>query len=50
MVIKANGSEKTINHAVGIGRYLTEKVMRPGKIETLLRKEKHRAIFARLKD
>jgi hypothetical protein len=50
MVIKANASEKKINSAVGISRYLTQKVMRPRKIEILLRKEKHGVTFATLKD
>jgi hypothetical protein len=50
MVIKANGSERKTNSAVGIGRYLSQKAMRPEKIETLLRKEKHGATFATLED
>jgi hypothetical protein len=29
MVIKANGSEKKTNYAVGISRYLAQKVLRP---------------------
>jgi hypothetical protein len=48
MVIKAKGSEKTTNPAVDISRYLTHKVMRPRKIETLLRKEKYEATCATL--
>jgi hypothetical protein len=50
MVIKANGTEKKINYAVGISRYLTQKVVRPRKIEALLRKDKHEATFATPED
>jgi shikimate kinase len=50
MVIKANVSEKKTNSAVGIGRYLTQKVMRPRKIEILLKKEKHGTTFTILED
>jgi hypothetical protein len=50
IVVKDNGSEKTTNVAVGIGGHLTQKVVRPRKIEILLRKEKYRTIFATLED
>jgi hypothetical protein len=50
MLIKTNRPEKKTNSAVGTGRYLTEKVVRSQKIETLLRKEKHRATFPILED
>jgi hypothetical protein len=50
MVIRANGSKKKTNCVVDIGRYLTQKVVRPRKIETLLKKEKHGITFAVLKD
>jgi hypothetical protein len=50
MVIKAHGSEKKANSAVGIDRYLTEEVVRLQKIKILLRNEKHRAIFAALEE
>jgi hypothetical protein len=36
MLIKANGSEKKKNSRVAIGHYLTQKVVRPLKIATLL--------------
>jgi hypothetical protein len=45
LVMKTNGSEKKTNAAVGIGRYLTQKVIRSQKFEKLLKKEKHRATF-----
>jgi hypothetical protein len=47
-VTKANRSEKKTNLAIGIDRYLTQKVVRSRKIETLLRKEKHGATFTLL--
>jgi hypothetical protein len=50
MVIKANELEKKTNSAVGIGCYLTQKVVRPRTIEILLRKEKHGATFTTLED
>jgi hypothetical protein len=50
MVIKANGSERKTNSAVGIGAYLAQKVVRPLKIEISLRREKHAATFATLED
>jgi hypothetical protein len=50
MVIKAKGSEKKTNSAIGIGRYITPKVVPPRKIEILLRKEKHGETFTTLED
>jgi hypothetical protein len=50
MVIKANGSEKKANPAVGICRYLISKIVPPREIEALLTKEKHGATFATLED
>jgi hypothetical protein len=50
MRIKANRLEKKTNSAIGIGRYLTEKAVRPRKIQILLKKEKHGAIFATRED
>jgi hypothetical protein len=50
MVIKADESEKKTNSAIGISRYLTQKIMRPRKTETLLKKEKHKITFATLED
>jgi hypothetical protein len=50
MVIKVNMSEKKTNSVVGIGCYLTQKVVRARKIEILLKKEKHGATFATLED
>jgi hypothetical protein len=49
IVIKGNEPEKKRNAAVAISRYLTQKIMRSWKIDTLLRKEKYKAIFATLK-
>jgi hypothetical protein len=49
-VIKANGSEKKTNSAVDIGHYLTQEVVRPRKIETLLRNEQHETTFATMED
>jgi hypothetical protein len=50
MVIEAHGLEKKTNSAVGIDRYLSQGVVRPRKIETLLRKEKYGPTFAILED
>jgi hypothetical protein len=46
LLIKVNGSEKKTGAAIEIGYYLTEKVVRPQKIEKLLSKEKHGSTFA----
>jgi hypothetical protein len=48
--IKTHESEKKIDAAIGIGRYLTRKNVRPQKFENLLRKEKHGATFATLRN
>jgi hypothetical protein len=50
MVIKTNGSKKKTNFTVGVGHYLTQKVVQSRKIETFLRKEKYGATFATLED
>jgi hypothetical protein len=50
LIIKAEESEMKTNSAVGIGRFLTQKVIRPQKIKRLLEKEKHGATFEMLKD
>jgi hypothetical protein len=50
LIIKAEESEMKTNSAVGIGRFLTQKVIRPQKIKSLLEKEKHGATFETLKD
>jgi hypothetical protein len=49
-VIKANGSEKQTDAAVGIGHYLTQKIVRPQKFEKLMSKEKHGATFVTLEN
>jgi hypothetical protein len=48
LVIKINESEMKTKLAAGIGRFLTQKVIRPRKIESLLRKEKYGATFTTL--
>jgi hypothetical protein len=50
LVILAEKSEMKINSAVGIGRFLTQKVARPQKIKSFLAKEKHGARFATLEN
>jgi hypothetical protein len=50
LIIKTEESKKKINSAVGIGRFLTQKVVRRRKIESLLGKLKHGATFATLKN
>jgi hypothetical protein len=50
LVIKANGSEKKTDAVIGIGRYLTQKVVKSQKFEKLLRKEKHGATFVTLEN
>jgi hypothetical protein len=50
LVIKAHGPEKKTNSAVGIDRYLTQKVLRPQKAETLSRKIKHGVTLAALEN
>jgi hypothetical protein len=50
MMIKAKESEfKTVTATI-IGRFLIQKIIRPQKITSLLRKEKHGATFEMLKD
>jgi phage terminase large subunit GpA-like protein len=48
LVIRTTESEMKTKLAAGIGRFLTQKVIRPRKIESLLRKEKHGATFTTL--
>jgi hypothetical protein len=48
LVIKANGPEKKPDAAIGIGRYLVQKVTRSQKFERPIKKEKHRTTFATL--
>jgi hypothetical protein len=50
MIIKTEESEMKTNLAIGIGRFLTQKVVRSRKIKSLLEKLKHGAMFATLKD
>jgi hypothetical protein len=50
ITLKATESEKRTCSAIGVGRYLTQKVIRPRKLERLLAKEKHGATFPTLRD
>jgi hypothetical protein len=50
MVISTNELEKKTDSAVGIGHYLTQKVVRPRMFKRLLEKEKHEATFATLEN
>jgi hypothetical protein len=50
MMIKTKGSEFKKVTVTNIGRFLTQKVIRPQKITSLLQKEKHGATFETLKD
>jgi hypothetical protein len=49
-VIKANGSDKKIDAAVGIGRYVAQKVVRQLKFEKLTSRQKRGATFATLEN
>jgi hypothetical protein len=50
LVFRADGLEKKTNSAVGIDRYLTEKVLRLRSFRKLLDKENHGPTFALLED
>jgi hypothetical protein len=49
MVVRTDMSIYKTKTAVGIGRFLTQKVIRPRKLDSLLRQEVHRANFATLR-
>jgi hypothetical protein len=50
MVVKTEESELQISSAVGIGRFLTQKVIRPGKCNKLIEHKVHGASYTTLKE
>jgi hypothetical protein len=50
MVVKTEGSELQISSAVGIGRFLTQKVIRPSRYNKLIEHKVHGATYTTLNE